>query len=68
MPDSKPRLQQRPFKTLAIEVLTNPKLPTVRAVAFRTDYGVFRFALTRNQLTKLGQMVKRQLDEMPNPS
>jgi hypothetical protein len=65
---SRVELERRPYETSAIHVLENPEMPTMRAVAFTTPDGAFLFALSRDQMLKLAEMIVRELREMPNPS
>jgi hypothetical protein len=67
--DEPPKLQQiTPFESLDIALLSNPQLPTIRALAFNTRYGAFLFALDRAQMEKVAEMIKRELEQMPLPS
>jgi len=65
---SRPEAKQHPYETLEIQVLENPELPTIRAIGFKTREGAFLFALSRNQMLKLAQMIVKELREMPDPN
>jgi hypothetical protein len=62
------RMMQSPYEVLAFDVLENPELPAMRALAFRTHYGAFLFALDRRQIEKIHEMLAEVLKEMTRPS
>ncbi len=68
MAKKKSGVAQTPFQTLGVDLMRNPEMPSIRALAFRTRYGAFLFALDREQMETVEKMLRKSIEGMPTLS